>query len=217
MKTHIKKNDKRRMLIFIPALLLMAAILCVSAMTIYRGVSERTVTNISGVYLREMTAQLSSHFQTNLDSQFSQIHTITNAISEKDLQDEASMKRFLEQAQKDNDFTHIAFISDKGIAYAADGAVPAMSKISGLDKLLGDSGKLISVNENIWESSTILLGTTMTPIQFGDSQLVAIIIGLHTSDIGSRLGMDSETETNSYTNIVTKNGDFVIKSIFPRM
>lgn len=214
MKTYIKKNDKRRMLVFIPALLLMAAILCVSAMTIYRGVSERTVTNISGVYLREMTAQLSSHFQTNLDSQFSQIHTITNAISEKDLQDEASMKRFLVQAQKDNDFTHIAFISDKGIAYAADGAVPAMSKISGLDKLLGDSGKLISVNENIWESSTILLGTTMTPIQFGDSQLVAIIIGLHTSDIGSRLGMDSETETNSYTNIVTKNGDFVIKSIF---
>lgn len=53
------------------------------------------------------------------------------------------MKRFLEQAQKDNDFTHIAFISDKGIAYAADGAVPAMSKISGLDKLLGDSGKLM--------------------------------------------------------------------------
>ena len=42
------------MLIFIPALLLMAAILCVSAMTIYRGVSERTVTNISGVYLREI-------------------------------------------------------------------------------------------------------------------------------------------------------------------
>lgn len=202
------------MLVFIPALLLMAAILCVSAMTIYRRVSERTVTNISGVYLREMTAQLSSHFQTNLDSQFSQIHTITNAISEKDLKDEESLKRFLVQAQKDNDFTHIAFISDKGIAYAAEGAVPAMSKISGLDKLLVDSGKLISVNENIWESSTILLGTTMTPIQFGDSQLVAIIIGLHTSDIGSRLGMDSETETNSYTNIVTKNGDFVIKSIF---
>lgn len=70
MKTHIKKNDKRRMLIFIPALLLMAAILCVSAMTIYRGVSERTVTNISGVYLREMTAQLSSHFQTNLTASF---------------------------------------------------------------------------------------------------------------------------------------------------
>ena len=82
------------MLVFIPALLLMAAILCVSAMTIYRRVSERTVTNISGVYLREMTAQLSSHFQTNLDSQFSQIHTITNAISEKDLKDEESLKIF---------------------------------------------------------------------------------------------------------------------------
>ncbi len=214
MKTHIKKKDKRRMLIFIPALLLIAAILCVSAMTIYQSVSQRTVTNISGVYLEEMTTQISSHFQTNLDSQFSQIRTITNAISAEDLESEESLKRFLVQSQNDNAFTHIAFISDKGIAYAPEGAVPAMSKISGLDRLLTDSGVLISVNESIWESSTILLGTTITPLPFQDSQLVAVIIGLHTSDIGARLGMDSKTETNSYTNIVTKNGDFVIKSNF---
>lgn len=214
MKTHIKKNDKRRMLVFIPALLLMAAILCVFATTIYGVVSEHTVTNISGVYLREMTTQISSHFQTNLDSQFSQIHTITNAISENDLKDEASLKRFLTQAQANNDFTHIAFISDRGIAYSPEGAVPAMSKISGLDKLLSGSEDPISANETIWESGTILLGTTMAPVQFQDNRLVAIIIGLHTSDIGSKLGMDSKTGTNSYTNIVTKNGDFVIRSSF---
>ena len=214
MKTHIKKDDKRRMMVFIPALLLIVAVLCFLAGVIYHIISERTVTNISKVYLQEMTAQLSSHFQTNLNSQFSQIRTITNAISENDLNDEESLKGFLEQAQTDNDFTHIGFISDKGIAYTPEGTMPAMSKIYGLDKLLEGSGNLISVNENIWESGTILLGTAITPLQFEDNQLVAVIIGLHTSDMGSRLGMDSRTETNSYTNIVTKNGDFVIKSAF---
>ena len=210
----INKNKKYRMPIFVFALLLMVAVLCVPAIKTYQKVSEHTVTNISGVYLREMTAQLSSHLQTNLNSQFSQIRTITNAISENDLKDEASLRRFLVQTRTDNDFTHIAFISDKGIAYSPESTIPAMSKISGLDRLLTGSGELVSVNETIWESNTILLGTTMEPLQFGDSRLVAVIVGLHTSDIGARLGMDSQTETNSYTNIVGKNGDFVIKSVF---
>lgn len=202
------------MLIFIIALLVIVAILCVLATMIYRVVSDRTVTNISGVYLQEMTTQISSHFQTNLGSQFSQIRTITGALTEEDLKDDASLENFLTRAQADNDFAHIAFISNKGIAYSPGGSAPAMSKISGLDKLLLDSEDLISVNETIWESGTILLGTSMNPVQFQDSQLVAIIVGIHASDIGAKLGLDSKKETNSYTNIVTQNGDFVIKSAF---
>ena len=214
MKPLKKKNQKRGMLFFIFALLLIVAILCILATTVYEEVSEHTLTNITAVYLREMTTQISSHFRTNLDSQFSQIRTITNAIAENDLKDEASLKRFLTQAQTGNNFAHIAFISDKGIAYSSEGAVPAMSKISGLDKLLSGSEELISVNETIWESGTILLGTAMAPVQFQGSRLVAVIVGIHTSDIGLKLGLDSMKETNSYTNIVTRNGDFVIKSVF---
>lgn len=214
MKTFGKKNKKHGMLLFVFVLLLIVAILCVAAAGIYRGVSERAVTNISGVYLREMTTQIRSHFQTNLDSQFSQIRTITNALSESDLKDEESLEHFLERAQINNAFPHIAFISDRGIAYSSDGAAPAMSKISGLDTLLTGTGKIVSVNETIWESGTILLGATITPVQFQEGELVAVIVGIHTSDIGTRLGMDSKTETNSYTNIVTQNGDFVIKSPF---
>lgn len=122
------------MLVFIPELLLIVAVLCFLAATIFQKVSEHTVTNISRVYLQEMTAQLGSHFQTNLDSQFSQIRTITKAISERDLEDEESLKQFLVQAQTDNAFAHIAFISSQGIVYAPEGTMPAMSKISGLDR-----------------------------------------------------------------------------------
>ncbi len=214
MNTHNKKHSDHRVVVFVSALLLTVSVLCVFAAAVYQRVSVQTVTNISEVYLREMAGQISSHFQTNLDSQFSQIQTIINVVSEDDLRDEASLSSFLKRAQADNGFTHIAAVSDEGIAYSPNGGVPAISKISGLDKLLTGSENLISINETIWESGTILLGTTMTPAAFKNGQLVAVICGISTSNIGARLGLDSEKGTNSHTNIVTRNGDFVIKSTF---
>lgn len=214
LNTHENKNKEYKMLVFVFSLLLMVAILCVFAAQIYQREAERTVTNISEVYLKEMAAQVSSHFKTNLDNQFSQIRTIAGAIAEDDLENEESLERFLVRVQADNKFTHIAVISDKGIAYSPEGKVPAMSKISDLDKLLTGEEALISVNETIWESDTILLGTPVTPVQFEDEQLIAVIIGIHTTDIGTKLALDSEKETNSHTNIVTRDGDFVVKSAF---
>lgn len=214
MNTHNKKYSDHRVVVFVSVLLLTVSVLCVSAAAVYQRVSVQTVTNISEVYLREMAGQISSHFQTNLDSQFSQIQTIINVVSEDDLRDEASLSSFLNRAQADNGFTHIAAVSDEGITYSPNGGVPAISKISGLDKLLTGSENLISINETIWESGTILLGTTMTPAAFKNGQLVAVICGISTSNIGARLGLDSEKGTNSHTNIVTRNGDFVIKSTF---
>lgn len=216
MNTNDRKNKDRRISAFISVLILAVAVLCVLAATMYQKMSTETVTNISEVYLREMAGQISSHFQTNLDSQFAQIHTIINAISEDDLRDEASLSSFLAQVQADNGFTHIAAVSDKGIAYSPEGAVPAISKISDLDKLLTGSENLVSINETLWESGTILLGTAMTPIDFRDSRLVAVVCGIDATGIGTRLGLDSEQETNSHTNVVTRNGDFVIKSTFSK-
>ncbi len=214
MNINIKKHKMHRVPAAVSGLLLIVAVLCVFAVKVYQKESERTVTNISKVYLQEMTAQISSHFNTNLDGLFSQIRTITSAMSEDDLKDETSLKQFLSRAQRDNDFARIAVINDAGIVYSPDGKIPAMSKISGLSKLLSDSEDFISVNETIWESDTILLGTSMAPVQFDGGQLIAVIIGIHTSDIGAKLGLDSEKETNSHTNIITRNGDFVIKSTF---
>lgn len=210
------RKGRKRLLIpgFVIVLLLVIAILCGIVITEVKSETQSTVTNISDVYLKEMTVQISNHFNTNLESQFSQIRTITGAISETDLKDEEHLSSFLIQAQEDNHFSHVALVSSKGIAYSSTGATPIMSKITNLDKLLSGSGQIISINETIWGSDTILLGTSIAPIQFGEEQLVAVIIGIETSAIGEKLGLDSRNETDSHTNIVTRDGDFVIKSTY---
>lgn len=211
-----KRKKEYRTLIFISALILMVSFLCLFASAVFSRETERTVTNISEIYLKEMTVQISSHFRTNLESQFSQIRTIASSVTEFDLEDEESLRNFLEKAQIDNDFTHIALVTDKGIAYSPKDTVPVISKISALDQLINGSKRLVSVNENIWESNTLLLGTSINPMQFGDEKLVAVITGIHTANIGAKLGMDSEKETDSYTDIITREGDFVLKSAFSR-
>ena len=48
--THNKRNGEYRIPLFVSALLLMVAVLCVFAVNVYKKESERTVTNISKVY-----------------------------------------------------------------------------------------------------------------------------------------------------------------------
>lgn len=195
---------------FVLGLILLITLLCAIAWYVYQKETAQTVSKISEVYLEEMTKQMNSHFKTNLDSQFAQIKTMTNSLSETELADEETFLSFLSRIQEDNDFSHIAVLSDKGIAYSPDGIVPAISKITDLDTLLTGTEQLISIDETIWDNDVILLGTSITPKTFGEEQLIAVIIGVDTSAIGKKLAL-SQDGTDSYANVITREGNFVIK------
>ena len=182
----------------------------------YQNETQETVTNISEVYLQEMTTQVSNHFTTNMDSQFSQIRTVVNTLSETELSDTANLTAFLSQLQENNDFSHVALISANGMAYSPNGAMPAISKIKELDRLLSGTGRLISVNETIWGEDMLMLGMSITPKAFGNEQLAAIVVGIDTAQIGEKLILN-KSGTDSHSSIVTDEGDFIIESDLPEM
>ncbi len=192
--------------------LLFAVCLGVVAVRAYTNESARTVSKISSVYLQELTAQMNSHFQTNMDSQFAQIEMLSHAMLETDLQSEQTIASFLEHARQQNGFSHVALISDKGIVHSPEGVFPGFSKITDLSRLLSGEKRLISINETIWSSDIILLGTAIEPRTFGDEQLVAIIAGIDTAAVAQKLALDKKEGTEAYSNIVDRNGDYVVKS-----
>lgn len=205
------RTGNRSIIFFTLGLILLVVLLCVFAWRAYQQETVETVTKISEVYLQEMTLQMNSHFSTNLDSQFAQIRTIPYSLSESTLKDEQTLAAFLTQVQEDNDFSHVAVLSERGIAHSPDGARSAISKISALDELLDGTTELISVDETIWNSDVILLGASMTPRAFDGEQLVAIIVGLDTAVIGEKMAL-SQPGTSSYSNVITQEGNFVIRS-----
>ena len=186
---------------------------CALIFRAYQAESARTVAGISRVYLQELTGQIDGHFKTNMDSQFAQIRTIANYLSETKVEDEESLRCFLHQIQEENGFAQVAVITDTGMAYAADRTFPAISKITDLDRLLAGEEHLLSFNETIWDTDMLLLGLPIPEKIFGNEKLAAIIIGIDASAIDQRLALGKEG-TDSYSSIIARDGSFIIASTY---
>ena len=180
---------------------------------IYSNESSRTVSRISKVYLQEMTEQLNNHFSTNMNSQFAQIQTITDYLKETDLENEEDLNGFLQKVRQENQFSQLALIGSKGMAYSTTGKFSAISKIRDLDKLLSGEERVVSFNEGIWDTNMLLLGMPIEEKYYKEEQLVAIVVGIDTGVIDQKLALGKEG-TDSYSSIISRNGSFVIASTY---
>lgn len=133
----------------------------------YDQESTRTVSRISQVYLQEMTAQINSHFATNMESQFAQLQTLAEYLYELDLKSEDDINYFLRKVEKENGLNQMALITSEGKAYSSQGSFSAISKITDLHSLLSGDGRLISFNESIWDTDMLLLGIPIEAKPFG--------------------------------------------------
>ena len=210
MKKHKMKGEKQIIILVICTLILFIVLACSFALKSYNEAASETVSKISEVYLQEMNSQTSSHFNTNMKSQFAQIKTMTNALSMSELSDEEALKSFLKQIQTDNDFSYVAVINSQGMAYTPQGSQPAISKIRALNELLNGSKEIISIDETIWDDDVILLGTSIVPKAYKNEQLVAVIVGINTMKISEKVALNQKG-TNSYTNVINREGNFIIR------
>ena len=211
-------GDKKEMRNTALLLILMSIVLVlgfggVSVKKVYDQESARTVSRISQVYLQEMTAQINSHFSTNMNSQFAQLQTLAEYLSELELNSEEDINQFLHKVEMENGFTQMAMINSEGKAYSDTGAFSAISKITDLHILLSGEGRLISFNESIWDTDMLLLGLPIEAKSFGSEELVAIVVGIDTAFIDQKLALGKDG-TDSYSSIISKNGSFVIASTY---
>lgn len=202
-----------RMALRVAGVALVVVVLTVAAIGMYaqyRALSAETLSGISNVYLKEVSEQLGRHLQTNLNSQFSQLDTIAYAISVDDLSDETELQATLHELQARNDFAYLALIDEEGNVHTATGVTPGISRISGLNELLGGSGKVLSFNETIWDENVLLLGLSIEPMHAESGTFSAIIAGVDGSSIVQKLTLENEN-SEIHATILDKNGATLIR------
>ncbi len=203
----------------LPYLLLTAFVFAICAggfLWLIQSSAKITLTSgeeMNRMYLREMTAQIGSHFDTGLNARFAALHTIAGSVNDEDLADQDALFSFLTEEEENNDFQFLAFLDEEGFYYCAEGIRPAASRLSFLADLLQGKSNQISYSEALLNENMITMGVTIDPIIFGDKTFVAILAGLTSESFSSRLALQNP-EAQTYASIVTQEGSFVVHNTF---
>lgn len=175
--------------------------------------SQKAGVEMDTLYLRELTTQTIGHFHTSINSQFSQLRTSVASMKREDLEDLESLKSYLEQARKHNEFNFFALVDDEGRYYCADGVFPGASKISFLGRLLQGEKNLLSYNETILGDDIILIGDSVTPFAFGGHTMIAVLAGLDINAINSQLSL-KRVDAKTYSSMIDRSGKFIINNSY---
>lgn len=210
-------NEQKKSRLLSVLLTLLVFVICACCFFWLIRSSER-ITLSSGeelnrMYLRELTAQIDSHFDTGLNARFSALHTIADSVNDDDLESEEALTAFLGKAQEHNDFHFLAFLDENSLYYSIDGVRPAASRLSFLANLLQGKSNQVSYNEALLNENMILVGVTIDPIVYGNNTFIAMLAGLTNESFSAHMALQNP-ETQTCASIVTQKGSFIIHNTF---
>ncbi len=79
-----------------------------------RKETNRTILEISDIYLAEMADQMAGHFDTTMAGQFTRVGSVMTNITPGDLESQETLSHFIEEKRQKNNFVFLAMLDDKG-------------------------------------------------------------------------------------------------------
>jgi signal transduction histidine kinase len=174
-----------------------------------RTASNEAVTEMSTIYLQELSIQKIGYLQTSISDQLSRLKLMAETVTEKDLASEEALEAFLRRLQEDNGFALLALLDDQGYYHSADGVYPAAGQISALDTL-PDGQELVSYGETVSGDNMLLLGTPIAAVSYGDGTFSAIVAGYGEEDLTSQLSLSMDN-ARAHATIYTTQGQLVAR------
>ncbi len=178
---------------------------------VYHIEKAKTVDNISEVYLKEMSARISSHFNNKISSRFKELDIIADYMSDTELKNNDSLSNFLARMKLENGFAYTAVICENNIAHSSEGEQSIGEISKDIQKLVDSGDKLMVMNDTLCDKEILLLGISVTPREFGNENIIAIVIGIDISTMSGNLAL-SMNDAQSYANIIDANGKLIMRS-----
>lgn len=205
----IQGNRHVNIIVFSLTAVLISAVLLVGMFFTYRTTTDKAITQISEIYLSELSGQMISHFSTSLSSQFAQIMTIMDSAKAEDFESLENLQHFLQQQKENNDFPYVALLTQDGICYTDTQVYPAISKIHSLNALLQGGERIISANETILGDNMLLIGVPIHTKMFGDKQVIAALVGMDIPTLNRKI-MVQKSDAAAYSSVISDYGAFIM-------
>ena len=174
--------------------------------------SRNTTAEISDLYMERMSAQISSHFQTTMDIKLAQVESIIKTMPPEGKLQGEELAETMRISAVAREFKFLALLAEDGsfeLILGSPVSIPDTEPF--LEDLIKGDKKIAIADVPGQEMELVLLGVPCQYDMKDGSKSVALVGGIDLEYIYTTLALD-DGEEESYSHIIRRNGDFVIKS-----
>lgn len=175
------------------------------------GKTKESVTEVSEIYMSEMSKQVQQKFQSIINLRLEQVDGIMKGTPAKSIQYGQKMLNKLSESAEIRNFTYLGFYTETGELESIYGGDVRFAGEDDVTELLEASGSVIKRGINEDGETLLLLGRPASyPLEDGTKSVV-LVAGISMEYLNNALFLDTEGAI-AYSHIIDKDGDFVIRN-----
>ena len=206
------KNKTTRFLI---TSLVAVALLCVCVFSFF-GIhmgnqSARTINQVGTLYMSSMSQQISSHFESLIDVQMSQLKTLASTIPSDSVHSDPALQEELIAQAKARDFAYLGFYGNDGSLEMLHGSQVSVTDPQPFLNSLNQGQQKVAIGTNDLGQKVVLLGWPSPHSPTQEHNCAALVVGLPIEYVSDNLALE-ENSDRAYSYIIRKDGAFVIRT-----
>ncbi len=174
--------------------------------------SKSTVTEVSSFYMDRMSTQLTQHFDTTVNIKLAQVESIVKTFPPEGETQGQELKEVMAISAEARDFRFLGLLSEAGDFQLILGeSVDVADQEPFLNSLKAGEKKIAVANVHGTDSALVLLGVPCAYDMEMGGKSIAMVAGIDVDYVNNTLFLDNPG-METYSHIIRRNGDFVIKS-----
>ena len=212
MKVNMKnKTNRYRMVIFV-LMFILCGCLFLLLMKYMMNSGKKTAAEISGFYMDRMSTQIIKHFDTTVEIKLAQVESIVKTVPPEGQVQGRKLIQAMAVSGAARDFQFLCLLSEEGEVQLIFGEeVEIADEEPFLDSLKAGEKKIAVANIPSTDTTLVLLGVPCAYDMENGGKSIAMVAGIDVDYVNNTLFLDNPG-VETYSHIIRRNGDFVIKS-----
>lgn len=212
MKVNMKNKTNRYLMVIIVLMFILCGCLFLLLMKYMMNSGKKTAAEISGFYMDRMSTQIIKHFDTTVEIKLAQVESIVKTVPPEGQVQGRKLIQAMAVSGAARDFQFLCLLSEEGEVQLIFGEeVEIADEEPFLDSLKAGEKKIAVANIPSTDTTLVLLGVPCAYDMENGGKSIAMVAGIDVDYVNNTLFLDNPG-VETYSHIIRRNGDFVIKS-----
>lgn len=212
MKVNMKNKTNRYLMVIFVLMFILCGCLFLLLMKYMMNSGKKTAAEISGFYMDRMSTQIIKHFDTIVEIKLAQVESIVKTVPPEGQVQGRKLIQAMAVSGAARDFQFLCLLSEEGEVQLIFGEeVEIADEEPFLDSLKAGEKKIAVANIPSTDTTLVLLGVPCAYDMENGGKSIAMVAGIDVDYVNNTLFLDNPG-VETYSHIIRRNGDFVIKS-----